>query len=337
MIIAYAKMSLYDKILDSEVPGDEYLNSYLIDYFPKEMREKFYDEIMHHRLRREIITTQLVNSIVNRMGCTFIPSLIEHTGTSISEVVKIYIAVYHAYHLDHIWSFIDELEDKICTSVYLEMVTEIHKFVENVVHWFLRNYPKPVNVQLTIAEFSESIVTISKNIDQILDKKSLESYHDRISKFLHYGLPEELATTVARLQFLISAPSIIQVTNNIRFHGKMQIPLLIIAKIYFMLGFHLHFSWLRRAALKLHSGTFWQRLAIKTLFDDLQDHQMKLAERVAKEVHDGEDYTDTINRWRNNHKVLLDRYDSMLGDLKALKELDVSRLVIIIKYLGEIC
>ena len=40
----------------------------LADYFPTPLRERFADRMAGHRLRREIVTTVLVNEVVNRGG-----------------------------------------------------------------------------------------------------------------------------------------------------------------------------------------------------------------------------------------------------------------------------
>ena len=44
----------------------------LVDYFPTPLRERFADRMAGHRLRREIVTTALVNEAVNRGGMSFV-------------------------------------------------------------------------------------------------------------------------------------------------------------------------------------------------------------------------------------------------------------------------
>src|SRR5262249_56667206 len=68
VLLAYAKLSLYSDLLDSKVPDDPYLGRELGRYFPKQIADKFPDALEKHRLRREIIATQLANSMINRGG-----------------------------------------------------------------------------------------------------------------------------------------------------------------------------------------------------------------------------------------------------------------------------
>jgi len=80
VLLAYAKLSLYSELLDSTVPDDPYLGRELDRYFPKEMSERYAGALQAHRLRREIIATQLTNSMINRGGATLIVRIADQTG-----------------------------------------------------------------------------------------------------------------------------------------------------------------------------------------------------------------------------------------------------------------
>ncbi len=68
MLLAYAKLALHDALLESAVPDDPYLATELVRYFPRALRDAYPDGIAGHKLRREIVATQLANAIVNRGG-----------------------------------------------------------------------------------------------------------------------------------------------------------------------------------------------------------------------------------------------------------------------------
>src|SRR5260370_30238630 len=68
VLLAYAKLTLYDDLLASSVPYDPYLARELSQYFPCEVRDKFPDSVEFHRLRREVISTNLANAVINRGG-----------------------------------------------------------------------------------------------------------------------------------------------------------------------------------------------------------------------------------------------------------------------------
>jgi glutamate dehydrogenase len=68
VLLSSAKLVLQRALEESPVVDDPVLEEELLAAFPQAMRERFETEIVHHRLRREIIATKLANRIVNRLG-----------------------------------------------------------------------------------------------------------------------------------------------------------------------------------------------------------------------------------------------------------------------------
>ncbi|MBS0432786.1 MAG: NAD-glutamate dehydrogenase, partial [Proteobacteria bacterium] len=79
ILLSYAKIVLYQQLLDSDVPEDPWLSHELERYFPEPLREKYAASMQRHRLKREIIATAVTNSMVNRMGATFMLRMQEDT------------------------------------------------------------------------------------------------------------------------------------------------------------------------------------------------------------------------------------------------------------------
>ena len=69
--LAYSKIHLYAELLDSDVPEDPHLSGELERYFPAPLPQRFADQIRDHRLRREIIATQVINNMEHGGGITF--------------------------------------------------------------------------------------------------------------------------------------------------------------------------------------------------------------------------------------------------------------------------
>ena len=99
VLLAYAKLSLHDELLDSPVPDDPYLSKELERYFPAAMRERFPDAVANHRLRREIIATQLANAIINRGGATMVARLVDQTGADAPTIAAAYAATRDSFGL----------------------------------------------------------------------------------------------------------------------------------------------------------------------------------------------------------------------------------------------
>src|SRR5690606_19510231 len=79
VLLAYAKIYLFKHVLDSDLPDDAYLQAGVGTYFPDVIQDRYGDFIAGHPLRREIISTYVSNTVVNRTGPSFITTLQERT------------------------------------------------------------------------------------------------------------------------------------------------------------------------------------------------------------------------------------------------------------------
>ena len=111
VLLAYAKLALHDELLASAVPDDPYLGRELERYFPEAIRTRFPDAVARHRLRREIIATQLANAIVNRGGPSVVTRLVDETGADAPTIAAAYAATRDSFGLIELNGAIDGLDN----------------------------------------------------------------------------------------------------------------------------------------------------------------------------------------------------------------------------------
>ena len=139
MLLAYAKLSLHDELLASRVPDDPYLARELERYFPAEMRERFPDAIAGHRLRREIIATQLANAIINRGGPTIVTRLVDQTGADAPTIAAAYAATRDSFGLTDLNAAIDALDGKVRAHSSSGSTATLQDLLMSRIVWFIRN------------------------------------------------------------------------------------------------------------------------------------------------------------------------------------------------------
>src|SRR5262245_48464315 len=113
VLLAYAKLALNHDLLESSVPDDPYLGRELGRYFPKTLGERFPDALDRHRLRREIIVTQLANSMINRGGPALVVRIADQTGASADRIAAAFAAVRDSYGMTGLNTEIDTLDSRI--------------------------------------------------------------------------------------------------------------------------------------------------------------------------------------------------------------------------------
>src|SRR3546814_10837944 len=98
-------------------------------YFPAPLQQRYPAQIAEHRLRREIIATVVTNSLVNRMGPTFVQALCEKTGMAASDVTRAYAVTRGVFELRRLWSEIQTPDTKVPAAMQNAMLlrSEEHK------------------------------------------------------------------------------------------------------------------------------------------------------------------------------------------------------------------
>src|SRR5262249_6200300 len=135
VLLAYAKIDLTDEILDSDLPDDPLLEGELIRYFPTTLQQKFEPAIRAHRLRREITTLQVVNSLVNRCGPIFVRNVGLRTGAPASSIARAFAVVRDAWKLRDLWTDIETLDDTLKAEAQTRMLVASQRFLLRAVQW----------------------------------------------------------------------------------------------------------------------------------------------------------------------------------------------------------
>src|ERR1019366_3299703 len=160
VLLAYAKLTLFSNLLDSAVPDDPYLGRELERYFPKEMSEHYDDALHAHRLRREIIATQLTNSMINR-------------GAATAAIAAAFAAVRNSYELIALNGEIDALDNKISGKAQLDLYAAVQDLLLDRLVWFLRNADLKQGLEKIIGHYRDGIVQVAAALDGALSKPAL--------------------------------------------------------------------------------------------------------------------------------------------------------------------
>ncbi|MEJ0009146.1 MAG: NAD-glutamate dehydrogenase domain-containing protein [Alphaproteobacteria bacterium] len=131
VLLAYAKMALFDELQHAELLDAPYFEQDLLRYFPEAMEKQYAGEIRTHRLRRPIVATMITNSIVNRTGYTFAHSLMKATGLPAAAIAQAYVATRDAFSLRALWADIEALDGKAAAALQSQLFSRVTEFIEH--------------------------------------------------------------------------------------------------------------------------------------------------------------------------------------------------------------
>ena len=256
VLLAYAKLWLDDHVRASDVPDDPYFEGELTRYFPNAMRERFAADIDGHRLRREIIATQLSNAVINRAGPTVAARLAGETGLDPALMTRAYAAVRDSFGLLELNTAIDALDGKLRGDAQLALYRNVQDVVLSQLAWFMRNARLTAgSLTETVASFRAGIGAVSASLDRNLGPAAASARVARRTELMQMGAPEPLARALADLASLSSAPDIVVIAGS---SGK---PIEAVAMAHFGIDDMLGIGALVAAADKMPLADAYDRLA----------------------------------------------------------------------------
>ena len=209
VLLAYAKLSLHDAILASDAPDDPYFERDLLNYFPQVLRNTYCLALTTHRLRREIISTQLANSIINRCSLSVMPRLSNGVYPNAAMLARSYIVARDAFGLNEINAQIDALDTKILGSLQIELYTRLQDTTLSLLDWLMHAGDFKSGVEAVIARFAKGIRTIKLSLSDTV-KARIQADADGLTS---QGVPADLAYLIAELPYLNKMPEIISISN----------------------------------------------------------------------------------------------------------------------------
>ena len=317
VILAYAKNIAYQNILDSDVPDDPSLQSWLVNYFPTAVRKPYAKEIAEHRLSREIVATMVTNDLVNRTRASFIHDMHNRTGANEGDIARAYLITRGVFDLPKIWGQIESLDNKVSTDIQNQFLEQTVRLVERMTEWFLRYEPQITDIRGCIQRYRAGIEIMSGKIENLLGEIMREDLIKRREKYSGEHIPEELTESIAVMKVISAVADIVRLATV---HDQTVSDT---AKIYYACGQRFKLGWMRQRANRISGNTPWETQAISSSIDDLWALQSAVAHWVIRDA-DG-DVEDFLSR----SKGTVNRIDKLINDIRASESFDLSMMVVV--------
>ncbi len=322
VLLAYSKMWLSDELMASDLPEDAWIATALERYFPTQLRTQFGSYITRHPLKREIIVTHVLNSMVNRVGSTFVHRLSEALGVKPALVVRAYLATREVFGYVPLWQQIEALDNHVSDEVQAQMINELGRLGSQATQWFLRSRRLAEPMQQVVQRFMPAVDVLRVR----LAAGGVASAQGQA--WLAAGVPAAIVEAVTNAEGLFAALDIAEIAD------ATQRPIDEACEVHAGLGQRLGLARLRHQIDSLPTDSHWQTLAKGALGDDLTGLQRTLAHDVLSHGPGGP--AAQLAAWEQRNQGALERAQRLLHELAEVKAVDLAMLSVALRELRNL-
>jgi glutamate dehydrogenase len=274
VVLAYAKMSVFDDLLASNLPDDPYFTRLLKAYFPKALTEKFAPAIDQHPLKREIIATFVANTVVNRTGATFVNFLAAEAAASTADVVRAYTLAREIFDLEPLWDQIDALDGRVASTLQLDLLCKLIAIAQRASRWMLRVRSKESDLPTLISRYQPGARELRADLEAWLPAGAAANWEQATQKLVQAGVAPELARNLSALEFVFPALDLVDLTE------QANTTLAQAAQVYFGVDDVLGLSAWRAQINRLPTETLWQTQARGSAREDVYAIAKQISQSV---------------------------------------------------------
>ena len=311
VLLAYAKADIKNAVLESEVPEDPWLGQALQKAFPQALLNRYAEPLENHRLKRELITTMLVNELVDHMGITFVHRLKDTAALSIPDIVRGYAVARDVFAIKTLWQSIEALDHQVAASLQLKLMHDLTRMMRLATRWLIRNRFTGLTAREAVDYFAPKVELISEQIAQRLTGEEKETWQQASDQLISEGVPAELAARLASISHLYSALNIIQAER------ESEAPLTQVTEAYFLLGQQLQLPWLKQQIVDLAVKDSWEAQAREAYRDELDDRHRQLTISLLTLEGGASDLEGRLEQWLQHYTPQVERWKNLLHEVKG--------------------
>ncbi|AWV47881.1 hypothetical protein JK2ML_1249 [Mycobacterium leprae Kyoto-2] len=317
-LMAHVKLALKEQMLATELPDQDVFVSRLPRYFPKPLRERFTPEIRSHQLRREIVTTMLINDLVDTAGISYAFRIAEDIGVGPIDAIRTYVATDAIFGVGDVLRRIRAANLSVVLSD--RMTLDTRRLIDRAGRWLLNYRPQPLAVGAEINRFAAKVKALTPRMSEWLRGDDQAIVEQQATEFVSQGAPEDLAYRVAVGLYRYSLLDIIDIADITELDPAE------VADTYFSLMDRLGTDGLLTAVSKLPQNDRWHSLARLAIRDDIYASLRSLCFDVLAVGEPDESGEEKIAEWEHISASRVERARLMLAEIHASGEKDLATL-----------
>ncbi len=329
VLISYAKVMLKAEFAKTDIADDEYMLKEIETAFPQRLRKEYPQEMNQHRLRKEIVSTQVANSLINNLGITAGHRLMETTGAPLSEIAKAFVVSRDVFRMREFNEFIQSQDNILAAELQAELLVNMMRRVRRGTRWFLRNRRGGIDPTKEVKVFRDGLESINKVVSSVVEGNSKETWNLQKERLIDRGVPEHWANRLATPDNLFSGLGVVEaaLSSNTKIEE--------IAEIFFLILERLNLAWFAGQLSDVKVETYWQAIAREAFIDDLEAQLRKLTVAALSMTKEG-DWKSTLDHWETKHEYLINRWKNMVTEVQGTSVTDYAMFSVALRELIDL-
>jgi len=311
VLLAYAKLGLKTELLKSSLPEDPVTESYLVGYFPPAAAAAAgQNNLTGHRLRREIIASQLANELVDLMGATFVYRVTRDTGSSVEQVVCAWLVASRLADHRALIAQMREQTGSIVAETTFRWFLGLARVLERTARWVLQNVPPEASPSQIVSRDLEGLALLREAFTDFVAGEERELFEARVREIQELGADESFSKRLITLRFLDQLLEVLEIARETESDPVRT------AHAYYQASELFDVPWLRRRTFEATGGSQWEHRAAQVVSEDISRAHRRLVVGVLadarSEARPGRDAFVSELRARD-----IERFASVIAELKA--------------------
>jgi len=329
VVLSYAKIDLYNGLIDSQETLEDFLQIDPERYFPPILRKRYVDLIPGHRLSRQILATLISNALVNRMGPAFVKRAQVDTGANIVTVARAYETARIICRAGPLLHTIESLDHKIPASAQVSMMFEVSRTLRHTCYWLIEQYGDELQIVKTVKRLKDRMARIYTRSGTYLSKASRVRNDNAEQAWITMGVPPKLANRMSLLLVTRAALDIADLA------AERRRDVLETARLYSAFNDGLGMHWLHNCAEDLKVSGRWQAMARSNLRDEFYRIRRDVAFRLLTR-RGTQDPGKVATKWLDKREQDVNRFMNMIEEMKLRGNIDFATLSVAAQELRDL-
>lgn len=306
VLLSSAKLTLQQALEHGALADDPGMAAELLAAFPPALRRRFRDDVLGHRLRREIIATRIANRMINRMGMVHPFELAEEEGASLSQVAAAFVAAESLFGLSALWQAIEDapMPEPARIRLFASTAGALRGHMADL----LRVGCGPVSPWRLVADLARGITALRRAAGTLAAAEVQGQSARLADELAAAGAPPDIAAQVVALAQLDGAVGLARLAAD---SGMGIAPL---TRAFAEVGRLLGLDWAQGAAVRLDPADPWERLLVAGLARDFQHMRLDFLRRITGRKADP---LAALAGWLARHEASTARFGALVGRAQA--------------------